>query len=91
MAEEKHVVKKISQDKWFAMLERIQNNGHPIKADEWYPSMEDAMDIAKEPIKNYEFIMCILESNDEIELTPEQLKVEKYLQNVFDKTTEFTD
>lgn len=67
------------------MLERIINNGHPLNG--WYPTMAEAEEIIQNPIKNYEFIIWILESNPDRELTEEQQSVEKYLQQ---KLKEYT-
>ena len=49
--------KRISHEKWSAMLDRIMDNGHPLLG--WYPTMEDAEYLAKDPVDNYEFILWI--------------------------------
>lgn len=80
-------VKKISPEKFDAMLERIMKNGHPL--ENWYPNMEQAEEIAQEPVKNYEFLIWILESNPDRELTEEQQLVEKFLQEKLKECTQF--
>lgn len=79
---------KISHEKWSAMLDRISNNGHPLVG--WYPTMEDAKEISEDPVDNYEFIIWILYSNDNIELKDDELKVESYLELTLNECTEFT-
>lgn len=80
-------VKKITPEKFDAMLERLMDNGHPLEG--WYPTMEEALEIVQESIKRYEFIVWILESNPDRELTEEQQKVEKFLQETLKKNTQF--
>lgn len=80
-------VKKISPEKFDAMLERIMKNGHPL--ENWYPNMEQAESIGQEPVKNYEFLIWILESNPDRELTEEQQSVEKFLQEKLKECTQF--
>lgn len=80
-------VKKISPEKFDAMLERIMKNGHPLEG--WYPSMAQAEEIAENPVKNYEFIIWILESNPDRELTEVQQSVEKFLQDKLKEYTQF--
>lgn len=80
-------VKKISPEKFDAMLERIMNNGHPL--DGWYPNMTQAEEIVENMIKNYEFIIWILESNPDRELTEDQQSVEKFLQEKLKECTQF--
>lgn len=80
-------VKKISPEKFDAMLERITNNGHPL--DGWYPTMAQAEEIVQDPINLYEFMIWILESNPDRELTEEQQSVEKFLQQKLKECTQF--
>lgn len=80
-------VKKISPEKFDAMLERIMHNGHPL--DGWYPNMAQAEEIVQDPINHYEFIIWILESNPDRELTEEQQSVEKFLQEKLKEYTQF--
>lgn len=88
MEEDRKVTKKkLTHKKFSAMLERIADNGHPI--ENWYPTMEDAEDIAKDPVENYEFILWIVESNPDRELTEEEKEVETYLQKILSEYTEF--
>ena len=82
-------VKKISSDKFDAMLERIIHNGHPISG--WFPTIEDAKKIIEKPIENYEFIIWILESNPNLTLTEEQEAVYDLLQNTLTQCTQITD
>lgn len=80
-------VKKISPEKFDAMLERIMKNGHPLES--WYPNMDQAEEIVQEPVKNYEFLIWILESNPNRELTEEQQSVECFLQEKLKECTHF--
>lgn len=80
-------IKKISPEKFDAMLERIMNNGHPL--DGWYPSMVQAEEIVQDLINHYEFIIWILESNPDRGLTEEQQSVEKFLQEKLKECTQF--
>lgn len=80
--------KRISHEKWSAMLDRIMDNGHPLLG--WYPTMEDAKYLAKDPVDNYEFILWILYSNDNRELTEEEQEVEDCLESILNDCTEFT-
>ncbi len=82
-------VKKISSDKFDAMLERIINNGHPISG--WFPTMEDAKKIIEQPIENYEFILWILESNPDLTLTEEQEAAYNLLQETLARCTQITE
>lgn len=79
--------KRISHEKFNAMLERIVDNGHPLT--EWFPDWEEAVKIAKDPIANYEFMLWILESNPDRVLTEEQKDVEQLLQNALRQCTQF--
>ena len=81
-------VKRISSDKFDAMLERIINNGHPISG--WFPTMEDARKIIDQPIENYEFILWILESNPDLTLTEEQKTAYNLLQETLARCTQIT-
>lgn len=81
-------VKRISSDKFDAMLERIINNGHPISG--WFPTMEDARKIIEQPIENYEFILWILESNPDLTLTEEQKTAYNLLQETLVRCTQIT-
>lgn len=87
--EEKVMVKNISHEKWSAMLDRITNNGRPLIG--WYPTMEDAKELSKDPVENYEFIIWILYSNDSLDLMEDELKVEEYLELLLNEHTEFTE
>ncbi|MSS36492.1 hypothetical protein [Clostridium porci] len=82
-------VKRISSEKFDAMLERIMDNGHPISG--WFPTMEDAKIIIANPIENYEFMIWILESNPNLTLTEEQEAVYALLQNTLTQCTQITD
>ena len=81
-------VKRISSDKFDAMLERIINNGHPISG--WFPTMEDARKIIEQPIENYEFILWILESNPDLTLTEEQKTAYNLLQETLARCRQIT-
>lgn len=80
-------IKEISPEKFDALLERIMNNGHPL--DDWYPNMAQAEEIVQDPINHYEFIVWILESNPDRELTEDQQSVEKFLQEKLKECTQF--
>lgn len=80
-------IKKISHDKFHAMMERIVDNGHPLT--EWYPDWDEAMELVKDPVGNYEFIIWILESNPDRVLTEEQTEVEILLQDTLRQCTQF--
>lgn len=80
-------LKKITPEKYEAMLERITQNGHRITG--WYPTMEEAKELASDPIANYEFILWILESNPERELLEEEKQVEVFLNKVQRQYTQF--
>lgn len=77
---------RISSEHLDVMMDRIIHNGCPIA--NWYPSMEFAKWAAKEPVKNYEFFIWVLYSNEEMELNNEQKNVETYLNNVLKETTQ---
>lgn len=85
----KEEVKKISHEKWDAMLDRITHNDHPITG--WFPTMDDALELTLNPVEHYEFIIWILESNPNLELNEEQKEVYKVLQDALRDCTEFTD
>ena len=80
-------VKKITSEKFDAMLERIINNGYSLST--WYPAMKEALELAEQPVDNYEFIIWILESNPNRELTEEQACVETFLQDLLLRCTQF--
>lgn len=80
-------VKKIPSEKFDSMLERIIKNGHPL--DNWYPNMDQAEEIVQEPVKNYEFLIWILESNPDRGLTEDQKLVECFLQEKLKECTQF--
>lgn len=80
-------VKKISPEKFDAMLERIMKNGHAL--ENWYPNIAQAEEIVQEPVKHYEFLIWILESNSDRELTEEQQSVERFLQGKLKECTQF--
>jgi len=80
-------VKRITPEKFDAMLERIMSNGKPIA--NWYPTMDDVAEISRNPVKYYEFLLWILESNPDQELTEDQIEVEKQLQKIFKQCTQF--
>ena len=80
-------IKRISHEKFHAMLERIVDNGHPLA--EWYPDWDEAMELVKDPVENYEFIIWILESNPDRVLTEEQEEVETLLQDTLRQCTQF--
>ena len=79
--------RKITHEKFGAMLERISSNG--FKLENWFPTMDEARRIAESPIENYEFALWIVESNPDRPLTPEQQEVEKFLQKMLMNCTEF--
>lgn len=84
-------VKKISHAKWDAMLERITHTDYPISG--WFPTMNDALELTVSPervVKNYEFIMWILESDPDMKLTEEQKEIYEILQEAIKDCTVFT-
>ena len=81
------MVKKISHEKFESMLDRILNNDYPL--EDWYPTMKDAVEMSADPVRYYEFILWILESNQDMKLNEEQKEVEKYLQRLLRETTRF--
>lgn len=78
---------KISHKNFDAMLDRIVHNGYPI--NKWFPSIEEAKEIVQNPKGNYEFMLWIVESNPDIELSDEQMEAERYIQKALQDYTEF--
>ena len=79
--------KRITPEKFDAMLERITGNGH--KLTQWYPTLAQAQELAGDPVDNYEFILWILESNPDRELKEDEQEVEAYLKDIQRKCTIF--
>lgn len=50
------------------------------RTDDWFPSMNQAMELALDPVSNYQFIQWILYSNQE--LAAENQEVTEYLKGV---------
>ena len=57
--------------------------------DGWYPTMEQAKELAKNAVDNYEFIFWITESNYEI--AKKHSDVQSYLTNVLKNCARFVD
>lgn len=69
---------RITDEEFGCLLDRILSNGYRL--EDWYPTMENAEELTANMRENYQFIVWILESNDEMELNEEQVKVEQFLQ-----------
>lgn len=71
------------------MLERLINMDYKIS--DWYPSMDDALELTENPVENYEFLLWILESNPEKKLTDEQKEIRQILDEAIRDATVFTN
>ncbi|MCR5452310.1 MAG: hypothetical protein K6F00_06745 [Lachnospiraceae bacterium] len=49
---------------------------------DWYPTMKDVDELAKDPEGNFDYILWVLKSNPDRKLTREQKKVEESLKKI---------
>ena len=69
------------------LLEKQKNMGYVRR--KWYPNMENVNELAQDPQGHFEFILWILESNQEQKLSPEEREVETALQNLLKESVVF--